>query len=470
MAHTLTVTAYWSPRQLDDHQALSNHDGALSGTSGSFYIQGISDIGDTGVADTAEFFSVANAYHGSGNSEPEWQLTGSLFEWLNQDVPPDKLPVNVIGRTQYGAGTNTALKGLLIPSTPYSTSAVYLSEIEHITSTDPYTVPAGDWTARLYVNAANAGLFIHSVIVMKVGWYQTPSGVVFGGPGTSVIYTHTETAPFTVLGTIGAYSVNFTTTSDQVIDPRPQATGGAAEKLVVMMVIGNSTINQQGLQFRHNQIIETPIPYQRVISLDPATVTLSPQPVTISAGPISKSVGVVAVSTAAQPVSVTIGTLLLRPDAASVAIDTNLITVEISRIVQVGRVAVGITVLPLQSTPVTAEPVFEAPAFLVKQADTPRGQVTAPQTRHTASSSNAVRARIVQAHTVSRPATSSCRFELTQAQSVGSARSGGTPWSKRVAGASLGGITVACSRVARSRTTTPQIIASTASGGPRRTT
>ena len=299
MAHSIATTEFWSPRQLDDHTALSNHDGTLNGTGlTGFFISGVSDAADTGVTDTGEFFSITNANVGSGNSEPEW--TGS--NWYNQDSPPDSSPVTVIGRTEEDATTNTAAKSLELGVG--AKAAIYLSEIEHITLDTTYTIPAGTWTARIFsASTVNASVYLHSVVVLKVGFFTGPgSKLVFGGPGTSVIYTHTETAPFTTFGSTGTLSASFTTTSDTTIDPRANSSGGAAEKLIVMMIVANSSRSAQTVNFRHNRNILTPIPRVRTISLDAASVSTAAQPVTIN--PRIVPVGAGSVSIAAQPITI----------------------------------------------------------------------------------------------------------------------------------------------------------------------
>jgi hypothetical protein len=388
---SLTVTDYWSPRQLDDHQALSNWDSALNGTGlTGFFIAGISDAADTGVTDTGEFFSIADANVGATTDEPEWQFNGTIFEWINQDATPDQLPVTVIGRTQEGAAANTTLKAVFVPAG--DDAAIYLSEIEHITSTDPYTVPAGDWTARLYVTNANASIFIHKVVVLKVGWYGYSGNLVFGGPGTSVIHTHTETAPFTVLGTAGTYSVNFTTTSDTTIDPTPQASGGAAEKLVVMFIVGNSTVSNSAIRFRHNQNILTPIPAARTLSLDSIGLSSAVKvPVLDRVVPATR----VDLSAAAKPVSLDRTLPIPFPTAVTTAVlAPNTLTVfqlpsatGLSAAAQTPARQLSL-LLAAQSIPLLLTP--QVRTLILDR------QTTASRTRHTAVAASAVQSNNAQ--------------------------------------------------------------------------
>lgn len=350
MAHTLSVQEYWSPRQLNDHQALSNHDSMLNGTGlTGFFISGVSDAADTGVTDTGEFFSVADANIGASTDEPEWSTSTTPPQWLNQDSPPDTLPVTVIGRTQEDAASNSVGKQVSVPAGDFA--AIYLSEIEHITTDHSYTVPAGDWTARLYVSTANARIYIYKVVVMKVGWYGYSGNLVFGGPGTSVIYTHTETAPFTTLGSTGTYSVNFTTTSDTTIDPTAQSGGGAAEKLVVMFIVGNSTRGDSPINFRHNRNILTPIPRVQKVSLDAAQLTLDAQSLTVTVADLTRTVSPVSLSLSAQTPTRVLGGLTRSLDAQTVALVAQDLTRALTLLRTVDAQQVAITVLPVGTPP-----------------------------------------------------------------------------------------------------------------------
>ena len=193
MAHSIATTEFWSPRQLDDHQALSNHDSMLNGTGlTGFFIAGVSDFADTGVADTGEFFSVTDANVGATTDEPEWSSSTTPPQWLNQKATPSTLPVNVIGRTEGDAATPSTQKAVFVANGDYS--AIYLSEIEHPTLSTSYTVPAGDWTARLYVTNANASIFIYKVVVMKVGFY---------GYAGKLVFVVTSTIEFNTSATVG---------------------------------------------------------------------------------------------------------------------------------------------------------------------------------------------------------------------------------------------------------------------------
>ena len=428
---TLTVTEYWSPRQLNDHQALSNHDSALNGTGlTGFFIAGISDAADTGVTDTGEFFSISNANHGPLADEPEWTTSTTPPQWLNQDSPPDTVPLNVIGRTQEGGATNTTLKATYVPAG--DTAAVYLSEIEHITLDDPYSVPAGDWTARLYVTNANASLYIHSVIVVKVGWYGYSGNLVFGGPGTSVIYTHTETAPFTTLGSVGTYAVDFTTTGSTTIDGTAQSGGGAAEELVVMMVIGNSSRSNQLLRFRHNRNILTPIPYKRRLSLDPIGLSSA---VKVPTYDITLPAPRVDTATTVKPVGLARTLPLPSPTAVTTAVQlpntllvfglpaANAVTAAAQTPARQLSLVLAAQSIPLLLTPQVRTLILDR-------------QTTASRTRHTAVASSAVQSNNAQHSRVMTVARSRVGQSVPRARLTAS-----VPSHRRVAQSRYGGAT-----------------------------
>ena len=468
MAHSIATTEFWSPRQLDDHQALSNHDGLLNGTGlTGFFIAGVSDATDTGVTDTGEFFSIADANIGATTDEPEWSTSTTPPQWLNQDATPDTLPVTVIGRTEEDAASNSTLKAVFVPAGDQA--AIYLSEIEHITTDHSYTVPAGDWTARLYVTNANASIFIYKVVVMKVGWYSYSGNLVFGGPGTSVIYTHTESAPFTTLGSTGTYSVDFTTTSDTTIDPTAQSGGGAAEKLVVMFIVGNSSRADSAIRFRHNRNILTPIPRVRTISLDAASVGTAAQAVTVNKGAVTKTVGATSVAVSAQPISIGIGGLVIPLNATSASTAAQAVSISpgaASR--SVGAVSVALSAQPVSVAIDTTERTSESTAFLVQAAKAVKPRVASSATVRSAHTARATRARTVQAAATGCVARASGLHRHAQASAVAAASSGQAK-RRRLATAPLGRACVASSSVLQARIAAPHDIALVASGGLRRT-
>lgn len=496
MAHSIATTEFWSPRQLDDHQALSNHDSMLNGTGlTGFFIAGVSDFADTGVADTGEFFSVTDANVGATTDEPEWSSSTTPPQWLNQKATPSTLPVNVIGRTEEDAASNSTQKAVFVANGDYS--AIYLSEIEHPTLSTSYTVPAGDWTARLYVTNANASIFIYKVVVMKVGFYGYSGNLVFGGPGTSVIYTHTESAPYTTLGAAGTYSVSFTTTSDTTIDPTAQSGGGAAEKLVVMFIVGNSATptrpnGSSAIRFRHNRNILTPIPRVRTVSLDAASVSTAAQAVTIDTADITKSVGATSVATSAQGITIGLGGLTRTVNAVSVSAAAKPITISPgTATIVLGAVSASTAAQPITISPgaiskslnttsvaIAAQPVSisidttertaDASAFSVQTAKVVNPRVASSSIVRTTHTARAARVQTAQAAAIGRAARASGLYRSAQADAVVATQSSQAV-RRRLAMASLGSAHVASSGVARTRIAAPRQVALAVSGGPRRT-
>lgn len=278
---TKTVNNYYSPRQTLTYQGLTN---ATLGGGGTYKIYGLDSTPTT----PPTFFAISGAVPGTGNAQP--LNTGVAgYHWYNSASPQAVTPLTMVGQAEEGAsshGTNTS-----VSADAGTVAVVWLTDIQspHIYGTGSdgtWSLPAGDWTVRIFAQSSTVQFELEKIRIIKVAGFSSTDWI-WGGPGTTVLETYTP-AISTIVQTPGGgastKSFDFTTThATETFDD------ASDERLVVMLSVTNTDSRSAGtLTYRHNRNQLTPIEFGVTYDLDLAgDVSASVKTPSVAAGAVT---------------------------------------------------------------------------------------------------------------------------------------------------------------------------------------
>ena len=347
-------TDYWAPRQILDYGLVP-----ISPLTDA----GIEGITDEGTYSSKLFFRVAGAPPGDTPSSPVWDA--GTPGWLNTSSA--STPVTFVGRSVDGAGSNSS--NLTCEISGNSVQVISLTELESPTG-GAYTMPAGDWKVRfMYRGATARGAGLYGAKIVLVDRFTSGSTTYYGtnGASSSVHYSYT-TSPQTVLGSIGTYTMSFTTSSSVAVS--------ATQKLVVMTLVEQTSGSTNTITYRHNLNLLTPWA-SRVFSMDPVAVALSPvaatgvvvsTPTNISQSPVTVALSAVPATSVSVPTQTTISQ---GPAAiALAAVPATAVDVPLPVNISQGPAAVALSALGASSIARTMVVAAPATVALAPQAPT----------------------------------------------------------------------------------------------------